>query len=520
MADILISELPVISGITPDDYVIINDGNTTTAITSFATILASITQVGTVGFADGTESAPSVTFSADPNVGIYRPGPDEWAVSTNGSQRLVINQAGAVGIGQRTPGNWNAGTNNLVIGDVSTGDNGLTIVSSTTDVGNIAFSDGTANDQKEVGRIRYDHTDNHMSFMTSNAEACRITTNQELLIGTSVPIVGSKIVVDGGNISVPSGLPGNPSLNFATDTDTGVWSAAPDHVSVATGGLERATIDDQGHVYLNGDPNTYFYSPDTDEFAYVNNGVETLRLDSDNNIKLSGATPTIYTDQEEMRLSVGADGSAGLDSVLAVYMSGGELGRFTPAGLLLGTTTPQGMVTIGGPSSAGYPTLNLTRSPSVSDTTDIALNGNAVIRSGSSIRSVVNDSGHFSWSIGGNNVGAGTAGSTEHMRLHTNGNLGIGVNNPNQKLSVNGNIALVGASSTGTFFSTPVAHSLAVNVNGSEEFRISDGGAIGLGGANYGAAGQVLTSAGAGATPTWTSIATGIPDISNLPSLP
>ena len=518
MADILISELPVISGITPDDYVIINDGNVTTAITSFATILASITQVGTVGFADGTESAPAVTFSADPNVGIYRPATDEWAVSTNGNQRLVINQAGSVGIGQRTPGNWNAGNNNLVIGDPSTGDNGLTIVSSSTDVGNIAFSDGTANDEKQVGRIRYDHTDNHMSFMTANAEALRITTNQELLIGTTVPIVGSKIVVDGGNISVPSGTPGNPSLNFATDTDTGVWSAAADHVSVATGGVERATIDDQGHVYLNGDPNTYFYSPDTDEFAYVNNGVETLRLDSDNNIKLSGATPTIYTDQNEMRLSVDADAS--LAGILAIYMSGTELGRFTNAGMALGTTSNSGIATIGGAPTTGYPTLNLIRNVEENDTTDIALVGNSVIRATNSIRSVVNDNGIFTWSVGGNNYVAGLAGSTEYMRLSADGKLGINTDAPNQELTVNGNIGLVGASAAGTFFSTPVANTVAISTGGTEQFRVGDGGAIGLGGANYGAAGQVLTSGGAGAQPTWTSIATGIPDISVLPSLP
>ena len=518
MADILISELPVISGITPDDYVIINDGNVTTAITSFATILASITQVGTVGFADGSESAPSVTFSADPNVGIYRPGPDEWAVSTNGSQRFIVNQAGNVGIGQRNPGNWNAGNNNLVIGDTSTGDNGLTIVSSSTDVGNIAFSDGTANDEKQVGRIRYDHTDNHMSFMTTNAEAIRITTDQELLIGTSVPIVGSKIVVDGGNISVPSGVPGNPSLNFATDTDTGVWSAAADHVSVATGGVERATIDDQGHVYLNGDPNTYFYSPGTDEFAYVNNGTETLRLDSNNNIKLSGAIPPIYTDQNEMRLSVDADAS--LAGILSIYMSGSELGRFTNGGMALGTTQNLGIATIGGVVQAGYPTLNITRDLDETTTTDIALTGQSVVRATNGIRSVVNDNGIFTWSIGGNNYAAGLNGSTEYMRLTAAGKLGINTDSPNQELTVNGNIGLVGASTTGTFFSTPVANTVAISTGGSEQFRVGDGGAIGLGGANYGTAGQVLTSSGAGAQPTWTSIATGIPDISTLPPLP
>ena len=56
-------------------------------------------------------------------------------------------------------------------------------------------------------------------------------------------------------------------MNFATDTDTGVWSAAADHVSVATGGIERATIDD-GHFYLNGDSDTYFYHSGPDQLIW------------------------------------------------------------------------------------------------------------------------------------------------------------------------------------------------------------------------------------------------------------
>ena len=72
MADILISELPVITNVTGDDFVVINDGNVTTSSIIF-NLLASITQVGIVGFADGTESNPAVTFSNDINTGIYRP---------------------------------------------------------------------------------------------------------------------------------------------------------------------------------------------------------------------------------------------------------------------------------------------------------------------------------------------------------------------------------------------------------------------------------------------------------------
>ncbi|MDC3064219.1 hypothetical protein OA097_00815 [bacterium] len=45
-----------------------------------------------------------------------------------------------------------------------------------------------------------------------------------------------------------------------------------------------------------------------------------------------------------------------------------------------------------------------------------------------------------------------------------------------------------------------------VNLDGAEKFRINEGGQIGLGGANYGTDGQVLTSQGSGAAAQWESI--------------
>ena len=43
----------------------------------------------------------------------------------------------------------------------------------------------------------------------------------------------------------------------------------------------------------------------------------------------------------------------------------------------------------------------------------------------------------------------------------------------------------------------------------TEYLRIANTGAFGLSGANYGTSGQVLTSAGSGAAPTWTTISAG-----------
>ena len=47
---------------------------------------------------------------------------------------------------------------------------------------------------------------------------------------------------------------------------------------------------------------------------------------------------------------------------------------------------------------------------------------------------------------------------------------------------------------------------LLLQVGGSEKFRVASSGQLGIGGANYGTSGQVLTSGGSGSAPTWSTI--------------
>lgn len=56
---------------------------------------------------------------------------------------------------------------------------------------------------------------------------------------------------------------------------------------------------------------------------------------------------------------------------------------------------------------------------------------------------------------------------------------------------------------TGMYFAA--ADELAFTTGGNERLRLASSGQIGIGGANYGSAGQVLTSQGAGSAPTWST---------------
>lgn len=68
-------------------------------------------------------------------------------------------------------------------------------------------------------------------------------------------------------------------------------------------------------------------------------------------------------------------------------------------------------------------------------------------------------------------------------------------------------IAATGDLNTGIWF--PAADTFAVSTAGTERVRFASSGALGLSGANYGTSGQVLTSGGSGAAPTWTTVSGG-----------
>jgi hypothetical protein len=80
----------------------ISGATVTGNVGSFATITGGVVTLTSGVFAAGSASAPSISFSSDSNTGIYSPGADQVAISTNGTGRLFVDASGNISAGGAT----------------------------------------------------------------------------------------------------------------------------------------------------------------------------------------------------------------------------------------------------------------------------------------------------------------------------------------------------------------------------------------------------------------------------------
>ena len=96
MANVKITDLAAyIDPVSTDVLPIVDVGNDLTKKVSIADLLEN---AGT-----GSAGAPSFSFDGDNDTGIYRPGANQLAISTNGTERLFVDSTGNVGIGASSP---------------------------------------------------------------------------------------------------------------------------------------------------------------------------------------------------------------------------------------------------------------------------------------------------------------------------------------------------------------------------------------------------------------------------------
>jgi hypothetical protein len=171
--------------------------------------------------------------------------------NTNSATRLSINSAGDVLINGTQEYNTLNGRGNLVVGSGS-GNEGITIVSGTSNAGGLAFADGTSGSAAYSGQIEYDHSNNSMQFATGGTILHRFTSGGVFSANDAAPDAGIH------GITLNQGAGDSKILSFkSSDIDHEITNEAESDTyfnikkaQATKGGVRMDALSEQGNETL------------------------------------------------------------------------------------------------------------------------------------------------------------------------------------------------------------------------------------------------------------------------------
>ena len=214
---------------------------------------------GVVSIPLASAATPSLVFGTDTNTGIYSPGADQVAISTNGTGRIFIDSTGKLGVGISSPAGSTTSYSVDVYGPV------LARAAISAHQTNAGVFEYTGNETK----IRsYGATSGTGSIIFStgggggsaDSEKLRITSGGLVGVGTSSPSVyGAQLAVIGGSIhadrnigsaaaQVQFSMGASSGANFGQIGNTGTRWSLGYGATANTIGTEVLTWNSSGNV--------------------------------------------------------------------------------------------------------------------------------------------------------------------------------------------------------------------------------------------------------------------------------
>jgi hypothetical protein len=348
----------------------------------------------------------------------------------NGTERMRIDSSGRLLLGTTTEGATNADEFTLA----TSGHTGITIRSGTTHQSAIYMSDATSGDGEYAGYVLYDHNVDALRFGANTSDRMRIDSSGRLLLGAS-----TSAIVGGGGASL---------YQIETTSQNAISCVA-----------HRGTGNASGSIFILGK------SRGTSAGAVTSVGIN----DELGSLRFAGADDTDLQSRGG-EISCEVDGTPGSND-----MPGRLLFKTTADG----SAAPTERMRI---DSSG--TVLLSGSRDGNSINNATLRFNIVNSSGAEKKAQIISTKVADIS---STIEFGTTVShayAERMRIHSDGNVGIGTTSPSQHLVVSGTgsqyiaVTSTNSSNTGVLFGdSDIDAGFVLYANSDDSLRIGTGGA-------------------------------------------
>jgi hypothetical protein len=187
---------------------------------SLFTLDQSADEIASVLVGSGSASAPSIADVADTNTGIYFPAANKVGITTDGTERVIVDSSGNVGIGTSSPANILdvQSASPIVKATATTGTSGVTFrVANTGGISYFGRDSSAGGFGAAYSTVLWGTGAYPLLFGTNDAERMRIDSSGNLLVNTTSATASAKFVVAADTTTANPMTVSNTRSTAATD---------------------------------------------------------------------------------------------------------------------------------------------------------------------------------------------------------------------------------------------------------------------------------------------------------------